>query len=98
MEIPITANGTKAFFLDPGHYRYEVGGTLAAGASVSLMAGPSADGAGHVPVNDIDGVAIQHTSSATPAPQIVWGGGYYSVVTTNLGASSGVFVRVEPAG
>lgn len=97
MDTVITGNGTVSFFLKPGHHRYEVSGTLASGATIKLMAGPSTDGSGHVQVKDADGADIIHTDSSTPAPQILWGGGWYSVLVENFGASSNVVVHANVA-
>ena len=91
MEVPITGNGTTAFFLRAGRWQLSFRGTIAAATVVALKSGEDATGANHVPVtSSVTDAAYQAITGALPEPEILVGGGYYSFTTTDFGASAGV--------
>ena len=88
MQIEITENGTKLFYLRPGTYRMTQGGTLASGALCVFKGGDAEDGSDHEQIYNAAGTAIQFSSTDTLGPEVVIGGGWHSIVTTGFGASS----------
>lgn len=91
MEVPITANGTVAFWLRPGRWQLAFQGTIDTSTVIALKSGSDSTGANHVAVtSSVTDEAYQAITGGLPEPEMVYGGCYYSLVTTDYGSSTGI--------
>lgn len=97
MQVTIEENGTQVFFLQSGEYQMDISaGTFDGGCTVDLKSGPDEAGARHVPVKDVNGVAIQ-ADGANYGDTVITGGKWFSVVTAGFGSSAGLVVDFRKA-
>jgi hypothetical protein len=98
MEQEISANGTLAFFLRHGEYHVSTSGTLDAGMVSTLKSGGSENGSDHREALNTAGDEILVTGGEQVSPSIVTGGGWYSIVTTDIGTTTNFVWKFKRAG